>query len=252
MKTIAIVRVHSQGQYTMTSKDFVGYKKFSSVESFNKFIKSADNIDITARYVDKENGVKIIYLKPFTYGENMDWAKKNFKAGSCKEIEVYWNNVDKEYYEKRARGGYVSCKPSKDMKPEDYRGKLLLSLTPSVLEYLSEGLPFGYLGHSFRKLSHDKLLEKIVKNSDVYIDNAIISNDLKWEIFGVWLTSSDARHWMDSREGQTLAEFEDCVREDIARIMKLGYIYGLEEHNGSLGSTMELSKEHYAYVEIHI
>jgi hypothetical protein len=56
----------------------------------------------------------------------------------------------------------------------------------------------------------------------------------------VWLTSSDARHWMDSVEDESNSVFKSKFEANLSNIFNRGFIYSLDEHEGSLKSTQEL------------
>ena len=123
------------------------------------------------------------------------------------------------------------------MTPSDYLGNLSKSLTEFVREYIGHGHPSGYLGHSCRKFSHDKIVEKIVSKISMSV-NGTEAN--VWETLGTWLTSSDARHWMDSVEDKNLKEFKKAFGRYAETALKLGYVYMLPEHEGTMVSTHEL------------
>jgi hypothetical protein len=164
-----------------------------------------------------------------------------FKSGFSKNADLYWRNKEKKDNEKREKSGYVVFKDHKSMKSKDYKGNLEKSLTKYVRDYIGSSGVFGYLGHNARKFSHDTYIEKEFGKIEVYLDGEKLD---KWEILGVWLTSSDARHWMDSREDETLAEFKKSFSGYVSTIAKLGYIYNLPDHEGSAASTHDLWAEY--------
>lgn len=132
------------------------------------------------------------------------------------------------------------CKEYDEMTMEDYKGSLNKSLTKDVLEYITpaKGI-FGYLGSTARTHRHDETIEQIFENIIVTLDNKSLD---KWKALGSWLTSTDARHFMDSIEDESIEVFKQKIKEYSFNIIIQGFIYDLPEHKGTWGSTIRLQK----------
>lgn len=247
MKTSVIVNVHAEGSHTFSSKNFNGYKDFSTEKQALKFIKDNNLNDyLGEEFVNKKLG-KIIYLKTMEYNKNRSWFESVFDKGFSELANLYWEEERRKENEQRKKEGYIYCKKYEEMTPEDYKGSLNLSLTEEVLKYISSGGVFGYLGHSFRKHAHDKIIEKLFSHARFFLREKELNI---WGILGTWLTSSDARHWMDSVEDLSNKEFSLKLAEKADDILTLGFLYNLDEHGGSYASTTKLRAEYFGKINI--
>ncbi len=239
MKTVVSIYIHEKESYSYSSKDFHGNLEFDTELEALNFIKD-NNYSVKSEEKNKKLGVHILYIPDEKYNRGRNLAEKLFNVGSSPIETMYWEYKRTEENKARKKAGFVYHKKYEEMTPSDYKGKLSKSLTNEVMEYLSHGGCHGYLGHSWRKLSHDLIIEKIVKKSKFFVDGLEVD---KWPVLGNWLTSSDARHWMDSREDETEKEFESAFKSSLSYILGRGYIYSLPEHEGTMNSTNKLSKD---------
>lgn len=244
MKTALIANVHIGRESTFQTGDYHGYKNFSSEGKAEKFILDNDldeywNTEET--YIDNELGINLIYLKTQTYNHNRERFESLFDEGFSKLAQKYWDNQEKRENQKREKQGFVRHKKHDEMKTKDYIGNLDQALTSYVKQYISSSGVFGYLGHSWRKYAHDDIIEKVFRKVSVKLDGEELD---KWDLLGIWLTSSDARHWMDSVEDTSLTNFKKNFVSYIPSIVKLGFVYGLDNHEGTFGSTRTLLTEY--------
>jgi hypothetical protein len=234
MKTIIIANVHKGGQGTYTSRDYKGYKEFNESNEAFKFIQN-NKLDIKNKYYDEKCGIVLIYITYF-YDKNLAKINKLFEEGESEYENIYWTKEDEIENLKRKEQGYVVCG-----ELTDYKGNLQKTLTQNLLSKLNYGYLGGYLGHSFRQLEHDIIIEKIFNNVTVLIDNVEFN---KWEILSYWVTSVDGRHWMDLVDGCNNDDFEQKFIEHISDLVKSAFICALPEHNGTYASTIELLKKY--------
>ncbi len=239
MKTVVSIYIHEKESYSYSFKDFSGYKEFDSEKEALIFMKE-NKLPLRTEFKDKKLGLTIYHVIEFSHNQNRTFSESIFNHGRSGYENLYWEKKSEEENKARKKAGFVYHKKYDDMTPADYKGKLSKSLTDEVMEYLSSGGCHGYLGHSWRKLSHDLIIEKIVKKSKFFVDGVEVD---KWSVLGTWLTSSDARHWMDSREDETNEEFESAFKSSLSYILGRGYIYSLPEHEGTMGSTNKLSND---------
>jgi len=247
MKTSVIVNVHAEGSHTFSSKNFNGYKDFSTEKQALEFIKY-NNLSkyLGEEFVNKKIG-KIIYLKTVEYNKNRSWFESIFDNGFSELANSYWEEERRKENEQRKKEGYIYCKKHEEMTPEDYKGSLNLALTEDVIKYISSGGVFGYLGHSFRKHSHDKMIEKFFSHARVFYESKELN---VWGLLGVWLTSSSARHWMDWVEDSTDNEFLKSLSEKAEEILKLGFVYDHEDHKGTYSDTLEIKENHWDKLKV--
>lgn len=247
MKTIVVVSVHHQARYIYSSKDFNGYRMFNSLTEANEFI---DKYELTPKsyYVDKDLGINIVYIKSFEYDNRRGEMEILFIEGLSEDVESYWNKQGDLKNEKKRKQGYVIHKDVRKLTLEDYKGSLSENLlTDITMNYISSSIVCGYLGHSARKHIYDKIINDIIKNVIVTIDGQEIN---KWNLISTWLTSTDARHYMDQMEGKTNEEFYNAFIKKLNDIMKLGYVYSLDEHEGTWGSTENLLNKYENRIKV--
>ena len=248
MKTTVIISVHTTVRNSFTSSDFNGYRDFNTENDASKFI-SEHNFAVKEVYFDPELNSKLIYLTTLEYNKNREKIKQLFVKGFSEDARKYWDKQENINNTQRKMEGYIYCKKYEDMTIEDYKGALKDALTNTTLNYISNKGVFGYLGHSFRQLEHDKHIEKVFNNLTVTLDDSEIN---KWDILSSWLTSSDARHWMDSVEDKLMVQFREKFNDYIPELVLLGYIYNLDEHQGTYASTMKLSEKYKNRISVQV
>jgi len=247
MKTVVIVSVHNGNNNCYSSKDFNGYKDFNSMKDALKFMK--ENSFVKNRiYTDDELKLNLIYLETYTFNRNRDKIEKLFTDGLSPDALVYCDKQENIRNAQKKIDGFVFCKKYNEMTSEDYKGNLEKALTKTTIDYISSGVVAGYFGHSARKHEHDKYIEEIIDKIIITVDGVEVD---KLEIFSIWLTSSDARHWMDSIEDLELEEFKLKLNNCIPELMTTGYIYSLKEHKGTYTSTMELNNIYAGRININ-
>lgn len=239
MKAVVSIYIHEKESYSYSSKDFSGYRDFDSQIKALIFMRE-NKLPLKAEFIDKKIGLAIYHAYEFSHNENRTFAETIFNHGRSEYENLYWEKKREEENKARKKAGFIYHKKYEEMTPDDYKGKLSKSLTDEVMQYLSSGGCHGYLGHSWRKLSHDLIVEKIVKKVKFFVNDKEVD---KWTILGTWLTSSDARHWMDSQEETSDKEFEVAFKSNLTSILKRGYVYSLPEHTGTLKSTNTLLNE---------
>lgn len=143
------------------------------------------------------------------------------------------------YYAERARKGYVRHKEITHMTCRDFLGgfSILYAMSPKTYYDILNGMNGGYIGHGYRRIKHDVIIEKVFKNAIAMRGGKVLKI---WDILGEWLTSSDARHWMNTHEDDSPKEFEAAVRADAWVIVLLGLTFADPKHKGDARSTYEL------------
>lgn len=247
MKTIVIISVHEGNTNCYSGQDFRGYVKFNNIKEAQEFAKQHKFV-IEETFSDTELGFNLIYLQ--SYGNNFrrKEIEELFTSGGSEEAMLYWNKQRELRNAKRKAEGFIQCKNIEDMTAEDYKGKLNKALTEEVLKYLKNDVVFGYLGHEFRKLAHDTIIEEVFEEVDVMINNENIN---QWKLLGIWLTSTDARHFMDLQEKKSVKEFKESIIEYIPEIVLKGYIYGLDEHDGTYLTAIKLKEKYKDIIVIN-
>ena len=247
-KSVVIVAVHKESKNSYQSGNFYGYQEFDSEKDALLFILDNKIQKIETQYENEKLGIKLIYLKTFEYGQELSRMKNLFNAGHSTYADMYWEEDERVKNLKRKSLGFIRHKKYDDMKGSDFVGNLKYSLTEQVKQYINSSIVAGYLGHSWRKLAFDKIIEKVVKKVTMTVDGVEVD---KWQFIGSWLTSSDARHWMDwKEEDENLKEFEQRFKESLRGILEKGFIYSLPEHKGTYHSTLELSDAYSTRIEI--
>lgn len=247
-KVAIIVAVHKESKNSYQSGNFYGYQEFDSEKDALSFILDNKIQKIETQYENEKLGIKLIYLRTFEYGQELSRMKNLFNAGHSTYADMYWEEDERVKNLKRKSLGFIRHKKYDDVKDSDFVGGLKYSLTEQVKQYINSGIVSGYLGHSWRKLAFDKIIEKVVKKVTMTVDGVEVD---KWQFIGSWLTSSDARHWMDYKEeDENLKEFEQRFTEELFGILKKGFIYSLPEHEGKYSSTVKLSNDYNLRIEI--
>lgn len=237
MKTIVIVSVHSHTNNIFSSNDYDGYKQFNSLEEANKFIES-NNLIQKEIYQDEELQINIIYLKPLEHNKRRAEIEELFIEGFSEDVIKYWDKQEDLKNQERRKQGYVEHKKFKELTPEDYKGSLSENLlTDIIIDYISSNVVYGYIGHSARKHTHDKIINDIIENTVITLDEQEIN---KWDIISAWLISTDARHYMDQMKNVEDDEFKNKFIHNLGDIMRYGFVYSLDEHKGTRGSTINL------------
>jgi len=246
MKTVVIVSVHNEEKNCFSSKDFNGYKDFDSMKNALVFMK--ENSFIKNRiYTDDELKLKLIYLETYTFNRNRDKIEKLFTDGISPDALVYCDKQEDIKNAQKKIEGFIYYKKYDQMTLEDYKGSLDKALTQDTIDYISSGVVAGYLGHSARKHEHDKYVEKVIENLTMTVDDIEVN---KWDVLSSWLSSTDARHWMDSIEDLHMVQFKEKFDNYVTELMTLGFIYGLKEHKGTYTSTMELEEKYDGRIKV--
>lgn len=240
MRHIVSIYVHQKEKYSYSSNDFIGYKVFTSTKTVLNFIRG-NGYSLNKLDKDNETGITLYYLTDITYNNRRKYIEEIFEQGNFPEYDNYYSNRNKLYYEKRRRNGFVSYKPNEDMTIEDYKGALKNSISKELSEYISSSIVAGYIGHSGRKYVHDIFIEETLENISVTLDSSEID---KWQIFSIWLSSTDARHFMDYTADEDIEYFKKEFSKSLKYILIKGYIYSLNEHNGSYSSSEKLYSEY--------
>jgi len=246
MKTVVIVSVHAEKKNCFSSKDFNGYKDFETEELAHEFIKS-NSFSVNEAYIDYELDIRLIYLAHFQYNKNRKLVEQLFIEGSSEDSQRYWDKQEDIRNVTRKEEGFIYCKKYDQMTAEDYKGSLDKALNQDTINYISSGVIAGYLGHSARKHEHDKYIERVIDNLTMTVDDVEVN---KWDVLSSWLSSTDARHWMDSIEDLHMVQFKEKFDNYVTELMTLGFIYGLEEHKGTYTSTMELEDKHANRIKV--
>jgi len=236
MKTVVIISIHNSHKNCYSSKDFDGYKDFDAQKEAKEFIK-LNNFEIKDVYIDSELDIRLIHLMSYEYNRNRTKAEQLFIKGYSEDSKKYWEKQEAIRNTYRKEEGFIYCKKIDEMTAEDYKGSLEKALTKTTINYISSGVVAGYLGHSARKHEYDKYIEEVINNVTISVDDLKVN---KWDILSTWLTSTDARHWMDSVEDMDIEKFKIKFNNYIPELMTTGYIYSLKEHRGTYKSTMEL------------
>lgn len=144
--------------------------------------------------------------------------------------------------QKRKKDGYIFCFDFENYKPENIQGGLSDAVFnhKQIKEYIKRN-PCGFIGHSVRKAQLDAYIEKMFMklNPPKYVGCPKLV-----DVFAVWLTSNDGRHFGDSFEGFSFTEQKKIVKKTLHDIYNYGYIYSLKEHKGSYNSTCELMEKY--------
>jgi hypothetical protein len=246
MKSIVIISVHQSSKNCFSSQDYNGYQVFESAKEARDFIKE-NRFTTNNMYSDKELGFNLFYLTDYEYNSRRKEIETLFIKGYPQETESYWNKQDDIRNEQRKIDGFVSHKKYGTMTADDYKGSLKNTLTEITLQYINSGLVCGYLGHSARKYEHDVIIEKLFENVAITVDGNEVN---KWDVLSTWLTSTDARHFMDSMEDLNNEEFEAKFKEYIPELLEIAYIYSLPEHKGTLRSTIDLKQQYKGKIQI--
>lgn len=99
--------------------------------------------------------------------------------------------------------------------------------------YISSGDPGGYIGSSERTSSRDRTVERYLRLTGLGAGGVAL-----------WLTSTSARHMMDSVDRRTPASaFEEHVANFTASAFSDVTIWAHPDHRGSMASTMELRQK---------
>jgi len=246
MKTVVIVSVHAEEKYCYSSKDFNGYKDFENEGLAHEFIKS-NSFSVNEACIDYELDIRLIYLAHFQHNRNRKLAEQLFIEGSSEDSRKYWDKQEEIKNVYRKENGFIYCKKYDEMTAEDYKGSLEKALTQDIINYISSGVVAGYLGHSARKHEHDKYIEKAIENVIMTVDDVEVN---KWNAISSWLSSTDARHWMDSVEDLHMVQFKEKFDKYVSELMTTGYIYNLKEHKGTYKSTIELEEKYANRIKV--
>jgi hypothetical protein len=136
------------------------------------------------------------------------YLDRGWVANEPIESTLCYNNDRAAELMHRRQTGFVIYDIGKDpkkMKAEDYAGGLSkqLLMEPYLKRYLSERIPFGYVGGYNRKFIHDHEVEYILRKQG--LDSAEIA---------VLLCSKPGRQMMDSLDGSNEADI-DYIRKHI-------------------------------------
>ena len=246
MKTTVIISVHNTTRNCFSSSDFNGYREFNSEKDASNFIKE-NKFAVNKTYIDLELNFKLVYIMILEYNRERENVKQLFVKGFSEDARKYWDKQENIKNSQRKEEGFIYCKKFDDMITEDYKGALQNALTDITISYISSKIVAGYLGHSFRQLEHDKHIEEIINNVTVTVNNYEVN---KWDILSTWLTSSDARHWMDSVEDTDIEQFKEKFNACIPELVLLGYIYSLDEHQGTYASTIKLKEKYKDKIKV--
>ncbi len=171
------------------------------------------------------------------WGDEPDWHKEARKA--------YWERYDAARAEKRKRLGYVLWQADfKTIKPHEYQGGFSEEVfnSPHLKRYVEGGGLFGYIGHSCRKPCLDAYIEKQFLALKLKIE---LTRAERVDLLGVWLTSTDGRHFGDSLDNAgNFVKQKQFIRERVQDMFNTAYIYSRPEHKGTLKSTNELSEKY--------
>ena len=246
MKTTVIISVHSTARNCFSSSDFNGYREFNSERDASNFINE-NKFAVNETYIDNELNLKLIYLTTLEFNRNRENIKQLFVKGFSEDARKYWDKQEDIKNAEMKEKGFVYCKKFDDMTTEDYKGALQNALTDITLKYISNKGVCGYLGHSFRQLEHDKHIEEMFNNVTVTFSKFEVN---KWNVLSTWLTSSDARHWMNSIEDTNIEHFKEKFNAYIPELVLLGYIYSLDEHQGTYASTIKLKEKYKDRIKV--
>ena len=246
MKTVVIVSVHAEEKNCYSSKDFNGYKDFENEDFAHEFIK-LNSFSVNEFCIDYELNIRLIYLAHLQYNKNRELIEQLFTEGFSEDSLRYWDKQEEIRNATRKEEGFIYCKKYDQMTADDYKGSLEKALNQDTINYISHGVVAGYLGHSARKYEHDKYIEKVIDNLTMTVDDVEVN---KWDVLSSWLSSTDARLWMDNIEDLHMVQFKEKFNNYVSELMVLGFIYDLEEHKGTYTSTMELEDKYNGRIKV--
>lgn len=235
MKNFLSVSVNNyvKGEY------FNGYKEFNSEDELMDYLNSnsLDRFNKSIE-VDEELKIKVISLY-FNELKIIRHIVDDFNKNAPSEVITFWENqLKKEKLEKK-KDGFVNW--DIHLSYDERVGNLKNLLTDYVQNYLKGKIVYGYLGHNFRKTYHDDIFEnQISKINKVVFDEKEYD---KYELLGLWLTSSDASHFMDEHGEESYDVFSKIVEDSMKNILIRSLIYSNDSHKGTLKSTMNLCEK---------
>lgn len=153
-------------------------------------------------------------------------------------LRKYYINDRKREYTKRKNNGYVYHFEYEDYSPNKIQGGLSDEImNHSEVKSYIERYPFGYIGHSVRKPNIDKYIEtQFMKlNRPVYEDVPSLK-----DLFALWLTSSDGRHFGDSLEGYSFKDQKIQVQKHLPYMYNCAFVW----HTKESGSTSDLMEKY--------
>lgn len=222
IKVILTIRAYTNSVNTYTNSDEIYYLPFKSEVKMDKHLK---NIEINRNISDKtyvkmkDGAVTLVYMSiPLN-------TFKNYLEGLSPEaIEIgkkyYWEcSEEKDRVDglKKKEAGFVNYKYP--MNRKEIKGNLTFLLTPDVMDYIGDGSAvWGYLGHSHRQLYMDEYIEFTIKRVSKFLVDRGIQTDVV-SVVARWISSSFARHWMDSREGDNRNEFKRAFKDLYIRLL---------------------------------
>jgi len=170
--------------------------------------------------------------------ESQGWERENKNSWVRQTLRnIYEENLEEEK-RKREKEGYVIPMWASNMEPGSYKGGFSEEVfrNSHLQDYLSKGGCFGWIGHLVRK-----------PQLDAYLENKFMrleSEEDKINLFSVWLTSTDGRHFADSLSDEDFKRQKEIIDKRINEIYNLAFIYSREEHEGTLKSTLQLKKRY--------
>ena len=229
MKKFYSLHIHSTFA-SFSSNDVILYKEFED-ESLQEIDVYGDNkVQVfEIKPVDKfyklslQNKMKQYHNSPEFKELVESYTSKGWTLETPTEVSEYFKRCEINRIEQRKKEGFVIV-DSQKMTPEKYQGGFSSELFSNkwLQNYVSRKAVFGYIGHSVRKPSLDKVLEKAC------VDYPKISTKYtNRDILAMWMTSSDARHFSDSIEENSQAN--EKIKEYVSTLMKTGLKYLKEQ-----------------------
>lgn len=235
MKNFLIVNVNNY----VKSEYFVGYKELDNEDELMNYLNSnkLDKFNKSIE-IDEELKIKVVSLF-FNELKSIKHLVDDFNKDAPSEIIAFWENQLKKESLKRKENGFVNW--DIHLTYDERVGNLKNLLTDYVKDYLKRKVVYGYLGHNLRKIYHDDVLEnEISKINKIEFEGKEYD---KYELLGVWLTSSDARHFMDEHGEKSYDVFSKIVEGSMKNILIVSLIYSNDNHKGTLKSTMNLCEK---------
>ena len=206
------VYIHHGKKNCWSSKDYDGYKAFSTVKEFNDFCEKNRIKDIS---IIKENELSFYYGRVcYEHNRNRFYLQSILSETKPSIITEYYKLIKNRDNEKRKKDGFALYKSYDDLTKKDYCGSFSDKILKQevVDNYISGPIVYGYFGSYERKLSFDKILEEVIGSYRVFFipTEKVMDNYL---LIGHWLTSRGARHFMDQTNDMTDDEFKSYLEK---------------------------------------
>ena len=150
------------------------------------------------------------------------------------ELKDYYKRAEAAERKKMKEAGNVLWMEYDKRTTKDYQGGFSDELFNEkyLFNYVSSGCVHGWIGHSVRTFTLDKVIEEGLREKGL-VNSKMCS----------WITSGDGRHFGNSLEGLKEKEQIETIKKYLNSMFNLCLIYGENSHKGTLSSTQEIRKE---------